>query len=63
MGVNEPADMNDLSDLEKKHLPVIEAPEKATVGENFELLIEFGRQPCRRRPIRGTTRNRRASGL
>jgi superoxide reductase len=43
VGVNEPADMNDLTDLEKKHLPVIEAPEKVAVGENFEVRIEVGR--------------------
>jgi superoxide reductase len=43
VGVNEPADGNNLSDLEKKHLPVIEAPDEVTAGECFEVTVEVGK--------------------
>lgn len=42
-GINEPEDANNLTDLEKKHLPVIEAPESVGKGECFEVTIEVGR--------------------
>jgi len=42
-GVNRPADPRNLTDLEKKHLPVLEAPETVAAGECFELLIEVGK--------------------
>lgn len=32
-----------MSDLEKKHIPVIEAPSKVKKGETFEVLVEVGR--------------------
>lgn len=41
-GVNEPADPNNLSDLEKKHLPVLEAPENVQQGEAFTVEVEVG---------------------
>jgi len=43
VGVNEPADPNNLSDLEKKHLPVLEAPDEVTAGECFEVRVEVGK--------------------
>jgi superoxide reductase len=42
-GVNEPKDKNNLSDLEKKHLPVITAPEKVKKDEPFEVGIDVGK--------------------
>jgi len=43
VGVNRPADFKNLTDLEKKHLPVLEAPETVAPGECFELLVEVGK--------------------
>lgn len=42
-GVNEPKDRNNLSDLEKKHIPVIEAPQRVKKDEPFEVKIEVGK--------------------
>ena len=42
-GVNEPNDPANLSDLEKKHLPVIEAPDSVKSGECFEVTVEVGK--------------------
>lgn len=42
-GVNEPKDKDNLSDLEKKHIPVIYAPEKVKKNEPFEVKIEVGK--------------------
>jgi len=42
-GVNEPADPSNLSDLERMHLPVIEAPATVTQGQPFEAAVEVGR--------------------
>lgn len=42
-GVNLPKDKNNLSDLEKKHLPVITAPSKVGKDEEFEVRIEVGK--------------------
>lgn len=42
VGVNEPAGEN-LSDLEKKHLPVIDAPAEAKVGDWVEVTVQVGR--------------------
>lgn len=41
-GVNMPKDKKNLSDLEKKHLPVIEAPDKVGQNETFEVNIWVG---------------------
>ncbi len=43
IGVNEPADVDCLTDLEKKHLPVIDAPQQVTRGECFEVTVEVGK--------------------
>ena len=42
-GVNKPKDKDNLSDLEKKHLPIIEAPDKAKKDEVFNVTIEVGK--------------------
>ncbi|HET6428248.1 MAG TPA: desulfoferrodoxin family protein [Phycisphaerae bacterium] len=43
VGVNEPEDLDNLSDLEKKHHPVIEAPDDVDSGECFEVTVEVGK--------------------
>ena len=42
-GVNEPKDRENLDDLEKKHLPVIEAPSSVKRDEPFEVKVEVGK--------------------
>jgi superoxide reductase len=42
-GVNRPKDADNMTDLEKKHLPVITAPKKVKKGECFEVTIEVGK--------------------
>jgi superoxide reductase len=42
-GVNKPADMNNMTDLEKKHFPVVTAPESVTKGDCFEVVVEIGK--------------------
>jgi superoxide reductase len=42
-GVNKPADMDNMTDLEKKHHPVISAPDKVQAGECFEVVVEVGK--------------------
>ncbi len=41
-GVNVPKDKKNLTDLEKKHLPVIEAPEEPKKDEVFEIDVRVG---------------------
>ncbi len=43
VGVNEPADPSNLTDLEKKHLPIIDAPDSFKPGECFNVEIEVGK--------------------
>ncbi|MFH1338603.1 MAG: class II SORL domain-containing protein [Candidatus Omnitrophota bacterium] len=42
-GVNEPKDRDNPTDLEKKHIPVIEAPDRVKKDEPFEVKIEVGK--------------------
>jgi len=42
-GVNKPKDMDSMTDLEKKHLPVINAPDSVKAGECFEVTVEVGK--------------------
>lgn len=42
-GLNEPKDKGNLTDLEKKHTPVIDAPEKAKKDDAFEVKVEVGK--------------------
>lgn len=41
-GVNKPKDKDSLTELEKKHLPFIEAPDKVKKNEIFEIGIKVG---------------------
>ena len=41
-GVNRPVDLDNLADLEKKHIPVIEAPSIVNRGECFSVSVEVG---------------------
>ena len=42
-GVNRPKDRDNMTDLEKKHVPVITAGKKVKKGECFEVAIEVGK--------------------
>lgn len=42
-GVNMVKDMDNMTDLEKKHMPAITAPRKITRGKPFEVTIEVGK--------------------
>lgn len=44
-GVNMPANSNpeEMTDLEKKHVPVITAPDTVKQGECFEVVVEVGK--------------------
>ena len=42
-GVNEAKDAGNLTDLEKKHIPVIQCPEEVKKNEPFNISIEVGR--------------------
>jgi len=41
--INRAKDMNNLTDLEKKHLPIIECPDTVKKGEPFEVAITVGK--------------------
>ncbi|MFO8007357.1 MAG: class II SORL domain-containing protein [Candidatus Brocadiia bacterium] len=41
-GVNRVADRTDMTDLEKKHVPVISAPDSVQQGECFEVQVSVG---------------------
>ncbi len=41
--VNTATDIEQATDLEKKHLPIISAPESVKKGEHFEVTVEVGR--------------------
>lgn len=42
-GANTVTDIEQASDLEKKHLPIISAPESVRKGECFEVTVEVGK--------------------
>lgn len=42
-GVNFPKDKANLTDLEKKHIPVVDAPAKTKRNEAFEVKVEVGK--------------------
>ena len=42
-GVNRPADPQNLTNLEKKHLPVIDAPDSVEAGKCFTVTVEVGK--------------------
>jgi len=41
-GINRAADPSNLTEMEMKHLPVIEAPDTITAGEPFDVTITVG---------------------
>jgi len=41
--VNRPKDMSNMTDLEKKHLPVISVPDTIKADEPFEVTVEVGK--------------------
>jgi superoxide reductase len=44
-GINKPKDASNLTDMEKKHIPVIEAPDEVRAGEPFTATIKVGELP------------------
>ncbi|MCM8758346.1 MAG: class II SORL domain-containing protein [Candidatus Omnitrophica bacterium] len=42
-GVNRPKDPSNMTDFEKKHTPVITAPDKVKKDEEFDVTIEVGK--------------------
>jgi superoxide reductase len=42
-GVNVPEDWSVMTDLERKHVPVISAPESVKKGQCFEVTVEVGK--------------------
>ncbi|MFQ6050965.1 MAG: class II SORL domain-containing protein [Candidatus Hydrothermarchaeota archaeon] len=42
-GLNKPANIKSMSDLEKKHTPVIESPSRVKKEEVFEVSVEIGK--------------------
>ncbi len=42
-GINMVKDMENMTDLEKKHIPVISAPKSIKKGECFEATVEIGK--------------------
>jgi len=42
-GINMPKDPDNLTDLEKKHLPIITAPSTVKKGDCFEVSVEVGK--------------------
>lgn len=42
-GVNMVKDPKNMTDLEKKHVPVISAPKRVSKGEKFEVTVEVGK--------------------
>ncbi len=44
-GINRPKDAENLSELEKKHVPVLDVPDKVKAGEPFKVTISVGSIP------------------
>jgi superoxide reductase len=44
-GINQPSDSANLTEMEKKHLPVIECPDTVKSGEPFQVKIKVGEVP------------------
>jgi superoxide reductase len=42
-GVNMVKDLQNMTDMEKKHLPIISAPMSVKRGESFEVIVEIGK--------------------
>jgi superoxide reductase len=44
-GINQPKDASNLTEAEKKHIPVIECPDTVKAGEPFQVKIKVGEIP------------------
>ncbi len=44
-GINRPQDPANMTEMEKKHTPVIECPDSVKVGEPFKVTIKVGELP------------------
>jgi superoxide reductase len=44
-GINAPKDPSNLNDMEKKHIPLIDAPDEVRAGEPFKATITVGAVP------------------
>jgi len=44
-GINRPKDAMNLSELEKKHVPIIESPDKVKAGDPFNVTVKVGSIP------------------
>jgi len=44
-GINKPKDTANLTETEKKHIPVFECPDKVKSGEPFQIKIKVGEMP------------------
>lgn len=44
-GINRPADASNLTEMEKKHIPVIECPDRVKAGEPFQVKVKVGEIP------------------
>ena len=44
-GINKPADAANMTELEKKHTPVIDCPDTVKAGEPFKVHINVGEMP------------------
>ncbi|MEF9426520.1 MAG: class II SORL domain-containing protein [Candidatus Mariimomonas ferrooxydans] len=44
-GINKPKDTTNLTETEKKHIPVFECPDKVKSGEPFQIKIKVGEIP------------------
>ena len=42
-GINKPKDLSNLTDFEKKHIPVIASPDKIKKDEEFDVIVEVGK--------------------
>lgn len=45
LGMNRPEDSSNLNETEKKHIPVIKAPDNIKAGEPFEVTVTIGTIP------------------
>ncbi len=43
-GINKVSDLSEASDLEKKHLPIIECPDEVNAGQPFTVTITVGKE-------------------
>ncbi len=44
-GINAPKDSSNLTEMEKKHIPLIDAPDEVNPGEPFHVTIKVGEIP------------------